>query len=244
MKKITLFFAVLLLISCGSAKNTSTINKSKDTKHVFVFVNNVSDIPISDEVKKEIIDINYSNDKNITYHLEKKEDVEYDFGLEIVIKKIDFYDREISPKVFKQTISKKSSNITSFNIQTNQSSEKQVYLPVESEFTERRFTKNCIIYGTIILFDFKSNNLILNKEIKTSKLVYSSSRETISELPKSLRFEDIAFVQNMYSPPPVDDNFIISNYNFINNIHNDYLMASYTLLDMKKNIEFFAQNLN
>lgn len=216
MKKITLIFAVLFLIRCGSVKNTSSvINNSKETKHVLVFINNISDMPISDKVKKEIIDINsFKNSKqNFIFHTERKENIVYDYGLELLIKEINIDIQNDTPKVqSNNAILQQSNNFT--DLKNNTTITRIMSLPIESTITEYKTNTNCIVIADLNFLNFIDGTLVYQKEIKNSKKYFEKKIEKTGD-----NFNDLSN---------------LDNFNIMETTHNIYNSSKFNSFHDKK----------
>lgn len=240
MKKFTLFFAVLLLISCGSAKNTSTINKSKDTKHVFVFVNNVSNEKISKENLNLLLDIENHNNKYV-FHTEREDSVNYDLGIEIIIKEIVFFDNKNIRNDLKD-------NILTFN---------RSNLNERSDFSFRKkymINKNCLINSEIVFLDLTTGKIIKNKSIKASKNFFriytiEQNNGALVDINKSKNLNNLNKIgllrtdaSIIFSSPDNNEKIIFDN-DFEKLIPSNNLISEDVFIKLKKDYVKFLVNL-
>lgn len=182
MKNITFFLLALIFVSCSSNKGLNIVNDdTNEPKYVLVFMNNFSKKTISDEVKNEIINTeNNKNNKNLVFHTERQADINYDYGVELIITDVNIIENKTAPKVYKREYNAYNSRQL-FDLETRVNGNKISSIEAgQVELIEYRVSKNCRIEGKLNFIDINSGELLSSKEIKSEtnfSKVYNTTKD-------------------------------------------------------------------
>ncbi len=182
MKNIAFFLLVLIFVSCSSNKGLNIVNDdTNEPKYILVFMNNFSKKSISDEVKNLILNTeDNKNRKNLVFHTEKKDDINYDYGLELIINSINILENKSAPKTYKKEYNAYN-NRQLFDNETRVNGNKISSIEAgQINLIEYRVSKNCRIEGKLNFININSGELIFSKEIKSEtnfSKVYNTTQE-------------------------------------------------------------------
>ncbi|WP_130736172.1 hypothetical protein [Flavobacterium sp. J27] len=248
MKKIILLIALsFFVVSCNTYKASDIASKDKKTKHVLVFVNNTSKKHISNQEKMQLINAtDFKKTKDIVYHTEKEDAIDYDYGLELIVKEIEIKTKKIAPKEIPRHYNAYNKR-EYFDLET-----RVTPVPVASisakqdKLISHRIYKSCNLVAEINLIDLKKQKLIDKKniEIKTNfSKVYNVTKEEGYLVDQNENdYYDLNNIGIMRNEAPLKNYKVSTTYN-VNYEPTDKELTQETLFKLKNKLIGFTNKI-
>ncbi|WP_338377983.1 hypothetical protein [uncultured Flavobacterium sp.] len=238
MKNITLSLLAFLIISCSSSKNTNIIIEDKnDPINVLVFVNNLSGQKISESVTNDLLSLNcFKNKKNIVFHTENIADINFKYGVELIINKISIAEYKQTPK-----INTKSSYIHEETQVYNKDGSvdiREVNYPVSSTLIEHKYIKNCYVSAELNLFNLKNGKLLYNEPLSSSNSFNKIYIESIgdSSLLNRHRSDNMVNTSGAVTTPQI-------NHNTVGLLPSNIVIIDDAVIKLKKDLSKFISKI-